>query len=261
MGKSLLILVAAVLLCLPLRAGAGDGLVVHAAASLKGPLDEVLARWADGNAVASYGGSAAQARQVLAGAPADIVILANPDWMDWLETRGGIIKASRRDLLGNALVMVVPVASGKTTGWPDPADLPDLPSGIAEWLGRDGRLAIGHTRSVPAGQYARHWLEGAALWPQVAQRLAETENVRAALALVALAEAPAGIVYATDARAEPRVREVFRLPSAGLPPVVYPAAVTTGAGAGADALLDWLASDAAMAVFEAAGFLRPPGTP
>lgn len=223
-------------------------LTVFAAASLKNALDEAAKGW-QAPVVISYGGSGTMARQVAYGAPADVVVLANADWMAWLDGQGGL--ASKPiTLLGNRLVMIGPKNA--------PSQSVDEAS-LAQTLGQ-GRLAIGQTNAVPAGIYGREWLQNSGLWPVVATRLAETENVRAALALVARNEAPLGIVYASDAVAEARVSIVHEISPKLHGPITYPAAVTTVAQQeGAQAFLTYLQSDAARLIFLAHGFLPPPG--
>ena len=238
---------AAAMLCLAAgSAVAGERVVIFAAASLKGALDAALADYGDAEVTVSYGGSAAQARQVALGAPADIVILAHPEWMDWLAGQGALAGTPPRDLLRNRLVLIAPEDGPERVA---PAD-------IVVALG-DGRLAMGQRDAVPAGHYARQWLEAEGLWPALEGRLAETENVRAALALVSLGEAPLGVVYATDARAEPGVRVVLEVPPEAHDPIRYPAALTADATPEAARLLDWLAGPEAQAVFAEAGFLAP----
>lgn len=238
----------------PRLAGAGAGPVaVFAAASLQGALDEAVAAWqAQGHpgAVISYAGSSLLARQVAAGAPAGLVMLANVAWMDWLEARGAIDRASRRALLGNALVLVAPAGG---------APLELEPGALSARLGPEGRLATGMTEAVPVGIYGKAALQSLGLWDEAAARLAETDNTRAALALVARGEAPLGLVYASDAAAEPRVQVVAALPAASHPEIRYPAALTPGAGDAAASLLDWLAGPEAAAIFAARGFAPPPG--
>jgi len=223
---------------------------VFAAASLKNALDEVAAGWqaATGNTVSiSYAGSARLARQIEQGAPADLFISANTAWMDHLDEAGLIDEASRRDLLGNRLVLV---AHGRDVAPVDLAPGADL----AHRLG-DGRLAMALVDAVPAGIYGKAALEGLGLWASVADRLAQTDNVRAALALVALGEAPLGIVYATDAVAEDRVTVVATFPEDSHPPIVYPVALTVeGTRSAAVDLLAWLGSAAARGSFERQGF-------
>ncbi|MGA1179248.1 MAG: molybdate ABC transporter substrate-binding protein [Marivivens sp.] len=243
MFKRLLPSVAAMLLALP--AGAGP-LVIFAAASLQGPLDEAVAGWeaeTGGEAVISYAGTSALARQIDAGAPADLVISASTDWMDWLESVGGIDPESRVDLLGNALVVV---------GHGDPIDpLDTLPTRLGE-----GRIALALTNSVPAGIYARTALEALGLWGPLAARVVETDNVRAALNLADLGEAEMAVVYRSDATAAPDLAILATFPEDSHPPIVYPAAVTAESAApeAAASLLQWLQGEAAAAIFLTAGF-------
>ena len=212
---------------------------VFAAASLRGTLDEV-ARGYDGDVALSFGGSGTMARQIDAGAPADVVLLAAPVWMTWLRDRGAIEADAVVDLLGNSLVLIAPADNNIA---PDPADL-------AGALG-DARVAMGQRDAVPAGIYAREWLEVTGQWEAIAPHLAETDNVRSALALVARAETPLGVVYRTDALAEPQVRILYDIPQGTHSPITYPAAALTDIGA---AFLAHLQSDDARAVFARHGF-------
>lgn len=213
-----------------------------AAASLKTALDQVASDWPQ-KVTISYSGSGTIARQIAQGAPADMVILANPDWMDWLQDQGIVDKAARVDLLGNSLVLIA--APGHA-----PIDAAQ-PGAILTALD-GGRLAIGHTKSVPAGIYGRAWLENTGLWDTLAPHLAEADNVRAALAFVARGEAPLGLVYASDAYAEPRVDVVYHVPTDLHPEIIYPAAALTPAG---KAFLNFLTSPDALQAFEDHGFL------
>jgi molybdate transport system substrate-binding protein len=219
--------------------------MVFAAASLKTALDEIAPGY--GKAVtASYGASSALAKQIAAGAPADLFISADLDWMDWVAERRLIRPASRVDLLGNRLVLIAaadnPLSLAIAPGFP-----------LARALGQ-GRLAIADPGAVPAGRYGRAALQRLGVWPELEARAARTENVRAALALVARGEAPLGIVYATDAAAEPKVRVVDRFPEATHPPIVYPAALTIDALPEAADFLAYLRSPEARARFERQGF-------
>ncbi len=221
-----------------------EPVTIFAAASLKTALDQVASDWSS-DTVISYGGSAAMAQQILAGAPADIFISAANDWMDVLQQGGAIIPASRRDLWGNQLVLIAAKGSAEL-------DLtkPDDFFGMLA----DGRLAMGQTETVPAGQYGRAALIHFGLWPRVQAQLAQTENVRAALELVALGEAPLGIVYATDVRGDPRVTIAARFPDVSHPAIVYSAALTKTAVPQAAAFLQYLTTPAASARFAAQGF-------
>lgn len=230
---------------------AQDGpITVFAAASLKESLDAAAAKWqADtGNsATISYAASSALAKQIEEGAPADVFVSADLAWMDYLAERKLIEDATRTSLLGNSLVLIAPKDSTTEIEIASAFDL-------AGPLG-DGRLAIADPAAVPVGKYGKAALESLGVWAQVEGKLAPTENVRAALELVARGEAPLGIVYATDAKAEPGVRVVDVFPAETHPPIVYPVAVTAASGnANAEAFVDFLKSDAAKAIFEASGF-------
>ena len=235
---------AALCLLWPSAACAAD-VTVFAAASMKGALDEALSRW-DGAATVSYAGSSALARQIDQGAPADIVISASPDWMDWLAARGLLRPGTRRDLLGNRLALV---GYGPQTAAPIDQDFD-----LAARLG-DGRLAMALVDSVPAGVYGKAALGTLGLWDGVKDHVAQTDNVRAALALVARGEAPLGVVYATDAAAEPGVGLIGLFPEDSHPPILYPAAIVADSAAprAAEALA-FLSGAEAQAIFAAHGF-------
>ncbi len=222
----------------PLRA---EPLVVFAAASLKGPLDEIASAVDD--VVISYDGSGAIARQVLHGAPADIVVLAHPKWMDVLQDAQAIRIDTRTDLLGNRLVLVRDDATAVAL----------TTDGLQAALG-EGRLAIGLTKAVPAGQYGRAALESLGLWDAVKDQLAEVTNVRAALALVARGEAPLGLVYASDAQIVPGIAVVAEIPAEAHEPIRYVTAATSDDPRSA-AFLARLVGPDAQAIFAAAGFI------
>lgn len=240
-------LVAAVSLCLAPPAKAEE-VVVFAAASLKTALDGVAAGFmADtGHRVTiSYGGSNALAQQILAGAPADIYLSAAETWMDAVERAGMVTDATRVDLWGNSLVLVA-----KDAG---PVDLASVD--LAALLG-DGKLSMAMVDAVPAGQYGKAALQALGLWDAVAPKVAQAENVRAALALVALGEAPFGVVYGSDAVAEPGVTVVATFPANSHPAIVYPGALLMGATDPADrAFYDALKTRAASDRFAAQGFV------
>lgn len=245
------VLVSAACLAAPASfAQTGAPVTVFAAASLKNALDEAVSihgQRTGTRVTVSYAASSALARQIEAGAPADLFISADLDWMDHLQTRQLIRPATRVNLLGNRLVLIAP--SDSKTGLAVERGMP-----LARALG-DGRLAVADPDAVPAGKYAKAALEALGAWSAVAPRLAPAENVRAALAFVARGECPLGIVYATDAAAEPRVRIVGVFPAGTHPPIVYPAAITaTAKSAGAASLLQFLGSAAAKPVFEKHGF-------
>jgi len=228
----------------------GEPLVVFAAASLKNALDEVDARFereSGRRTVASYAASSALARQIEAGAPADVFISADLDWMDYLDSRGLIRPVTRTRLLGNQLVLVGPADH--------PAAIEIGPGFPLSAALRSGRLAMADPNSVPAGKYGRAALESLGVWNTVSARIAPAESVRAALLLVSRGEAPLGIVYRTDAVADPGVRIAGRFPPDSHPPIVYPAAVTTGSKhPGAMAYMSFLGSAAAGSAFEKQGF-------
>jgi molybdate transport system substrate-binding protein len=231
------------------RAADTAPLTVFAAASLKESIDEAAAAYeqAIGTPVrVSYAASSALARQIEQGAPAQVFASADLEWMDYLQQRDLVDVASRHDLLGNRLVLVAPQASVARV------DLAK-PGSIAGALG-EGRLAIGQTASVPAGKYGRAALESLGHWNGVSARLAESESVRAALMLVARGETPLGVVYASDAKAEPRVRVVAAFPAGSHPPIVYPVAALRGAPPSAGEFVRWLSSPTARAIFERRGF-------
>lgn len=234
----------------------GRPVLVFAAASLQGALTNIAAQWQreTGKRVSfSFAASSALARQLDQGAPADIFASADLDWMDWAEERRLLGPGTRRNLLGNSLVLIEPADRPATTL----VIRPGFP--LAEALG-DGRLAAGNPQSVPAGRYAKAALTSLGLWERIEPRLAGVENVRAALALVARGEARFGIVYETDARSEPRVRIVGRFPSESHAPIVYPFAMTAASShPDARAFLDYLAGPAAGRIFAAEGFTLPKG--
>ena len=227
-------------------------LTVFAAASLKEAMDEAGAAWQrqSGRDVrTSYAASSALARQVEQGAPADVFISADSDWMDYLQQRSLIDVATRRDLLGNTLVLVAPKqAKAKPLALRKGTDLLPL-------LGKDGRIALALTASVPAGKYAKAAFESLGMWTALQPRAAEAENVRAALLLVSRGEAPLGVVYGSDAQADPGVRVLATFPASSHPPIVYPVArITTSRNPQAAAFVRWLGSNEAAAIFRRHGF-------
>jgi molybdate transport system substrate-binding protein len=231
-------------------AAAAQNVTVFAAASLKEALDEVARAYekrSGARVSVSYLGSATLARQIEKGAPADIFISADLDWMSYLEQRRLLRTGSRVNLLSNSLVLVAPAASNVTL-----AIGPKFPLAAAL---AGSRLAMADPDSVPAGRYGRAALEALGVWSEIASRVARAENVRAALALVARGEAPLGIVYRTDARVEPRVRVVGEFAAALHPAIVYPAAIVAGSrSTGAAPLLAFLRSAEARAAWERYGF-------
>lgn len=234
-----------------------DEVVVFAAASLKTALDEVAADFTEetGHVVTiSYAGSNALATQIIQGAPADIFVSAAANWMDEVESAGLIVPGARIDLLGNSLVLI---AHGKGVA---PVRIgPDLD--LAALLG-DGRLSMAMVDSVPAGQYGKEALQSLGLWAGVEGAVAQSENVRAALALVSAGEAPLGIVYGSDAVADDNVTVLGTFPADSHQPITYPAALLSGAADAADtAFFKALSADAADAKFAAQGFaILTPGS-
>jgi len=223
---------------------------VFAAASLKEAMDDQAKQFEanTGNKViVSYGASNALAKQIEAGAPADLFISADLDWMDYVEQRNLLAPGTRISLLRNTLVLIAP-ASSKST-------LKIGPNfGLAAALGQE-KLAMANPDSVPAGKYGKAALEKLGVWSGVEKQVARTETVRAALALVSRGEAPFGIVYSTDALADKGVRVVDTFPPDTYPPIVYPAAViATGKSVAAKPLLDYLRSPSARPVWEKYGF-------
>ena len=254
--RSWTIALAAALLCAaPVRATAAD-LVVFAAASLKNALDDIAVQWQreTGKAVRiSYAASSALAKQIEAGAPTQLFISADLEWMDYLAQRNLVKPDTRSNLLGNRIVLIAPKDSNVALS---------IAPGFAlvQALG-GGRLAMANTGAVPAGKYGKAALQKLGVWDAVECRTAQAENVRAALVLVSRAEAPLGIVYRTDAAADPNVRIVDAFPEDTHPPIVYPAALTAAAShPDAAPFLAYLRSQAARPLFEKQGFtvLSPP---
>jgi molybdate transport system substrate-binding protein len=229
----------------------GASLTVFAAASLTNVMQEVGAAYVEAGGMAprfSFAASSVLARQIEAGARADVFFPADQEWMDYLASRGLIRNETRRDVLGNRLVLIAP--AGSTTELRIAHGFP-----LASVLGEDGRLATGDPDFVPVGKYARSALTTLGVWGDVADRLVRAENVRVALAYVARGEAPLGIVYATDARAEPKVRVVDDFPADTHLPITYPVAATKIAGARAMAFISFILSERATALFRLSGFV------
>lgn len=229
---------------------AQEQVVVFAAASLKNALDGIADAWEQETgkeAVISYAGSPALARQIEQGAPADLFISADLDWMSYVSDKDLTRRATETRLLGNRIVLIAPADSDTSAEIAPGFDLAGL-------LG-DGRLAMANTDAVPAGRYGKAALEALGVWASVETKIAQAENVRAALALVAAGEAPLGIVYRTDAVAEPDVKVLDTFPEATHPPIVYPAAVLAESeNPDAKPFLDYLRSPEARALFEEQGF-------
>ena len=233
----------------PAHGQPGTAITVFAAASLTDNLKAVADAYKakTGTVVTlSFGASSTLARQIDQGAGADIFVSADSEWMDYLQKNALIAAASRRNILGNQLVLVAA---------PDAKPAPKIAPhfDLAGALG-DGKLALADPASVPAGKYAKAALTALGVWDSVAAKVAPAENVRVALEYVARGEAPYGIVYATDAKAAPSLRVVGIFPESSHPPIIYPGALTKTAQPGAKAFLDFLSSTSARAIFEKAGF-------
>ncbi len=247
--KTVAVTIAALTL-LPIAPARGADLTVFAAASLKEALDEQASKFeADtgSKVVVSYAGSNALAKQIEAGAPADVFLSADVDWVDYLDKHKLIRPGTRVDLLRNRLVLIAPADS--------PASLRIAPGfGLAAALGA-GRLAMANPDSVPAGKYGRDALRSLGIWTAIEPHMARAENARGALLLVARGEAPFGLVYATDALADRKVRVVDTFAESTHAPIVYPVAIVASSRSPyAQRFVDSLASPAARAIWARHGF-------
>jgi molybdate transport system substrate-binding protein len=249
--RAVLAFVAAVLLTAGMPVAYAQNTTILAAASLKEALDEVDATYqkrGGEKAAISYAASSALAKQVESGAPADIFISADLDWMDYLEKRNLLKQGTRVNLLRNQIVLIAPADSKAeiTIG-------PKFP--LAQALG-GGRLAMADPDSVPAGKYGRAALEKLEVWPSVADKVARGENVRAALNFVSRGESPFGIVYRTDAAADRKVRIVGAFPADSHPAIIYPAALLSGGKSpAAEKFFAFLKTPEAAAIFRKHGFV------
>jgi molybdate transport system substrate-binding protein len=231
------------------RIAAADTVTVFAAASLKDALDENIRAYqakAKDRVVVSYAASSALAKQIEAGAPADLFMSADLEWMDYLQQRRLIQADTRRNLLRNRLALIAPADSKVSVNI-----APRFP--LAKLLG-NGRLAMANPEAVPAGKYGKASLEALGVWNDVQGKVASAENVRAALVLVSRGEAPLGIVYKTDAAADSKVRVVGLFPENTHPPIIYPVAITATGKSPAQSFLNWLNRAEARAIFEKHGF-------
>lgn len=237
-------------ICAPVTVLAEE-ITVFAAASMTNAMAEIEERFeaeTGHDLSVSLAGSSALARQIQQGAPADVFISANPGWMDALEEDGLLEPGTRFDLLNNAIVLIAHGTDADKVEIGPEMDLPALLAG--------GKLAMALVDAVPAGIYGKAALEHLGLWETVAPQVVQADNVRAALALVSLGEAPYGIVYATDAVADDKVTVVATFPKDSHPPIVYPAADITGRDTGTEAeFLDYLRGPVARAAFERQGFV------
>jgi molybdate transport system substrate-binding protein len=232
------------------RAAFADDVLVFAAASLKNALDETVAAYekSGGGAIkVSYAASSALAKQIENGAPADIFVSADLDWMNDVQKNNTIQPETRANFFGNALVLVEPADSTRTV------DIkPGFP--LAAMIG-DGRLAMANPDSVPAGKYGKAALQNLGVWDSVENKVAAAEDVRAALLFVSRKEAPFGIVYRTDAAADKGVKIAGVFPADTYPPIIYPAALTASSkNPEAAKFLAYMHSDAAKPFFEKQGF-------
>lgn len=257
-------LVVTALVCAPFFAQAQDAkptgtpqaavqdktLIVFAAASMKNALDQANAAYTaktGTKVVSSYAASSALAKQLEQGAPADIFISADTDWMDYSVGKKTISESSRTNLLGNKIVLIAPKDSRL-------ADVKIGPGFDLARLAGDGRIATGDVKAVPVGKYARAALEKLGSWQAAEPKFAMVESVRAALALVARGEANLGIVYETDAKIEPGVKIIGTFPADSHPAIIYPVAATASAKPSATPYLAFLRSTAAKSIFEKYGF-------
>lgn len=242
-----------ILLAASVASASAQTVTVFAAASLQDVLNAIGTNFTASTKVPvrfSFAASSALAKQIEQGAPADMFASADVDWMDYLAQRDLIDAPSRVDLAGNDLVLIAPKDSAANA-------VPLTADGLKAALG-GGKLTTGIVESVPVGRYAKIALTKLGLWQTIEPSLAQADSVRAALALVARGEATLGIVYGTDAKAEPRVKVVATFPADTHPPVVYPFALTKAAqGDGPARLLAYLRSPDAAAIFAAQGFTRP----
>jgi molybdate transport system substrate-binding protein len=227
-----------------------EELTVFVASSLTNAMQDIGAAYTQATGVAvrlSFAASSALARQIEAGARADVFFAADIEWMDYLQSRQLIDGASRRDVVGNSLVLIAPVDSKIEL-----KIAPNFP--LLSALGA-GHLATGDPDSVPVGKYARSALTKLGVWNEVADRIVRAENVRTALMYVDRGEAPLGIVYVTDALVDSKVRVVATFPADTHPPITYPIAATKVAKPGTAAFLDYVRGAAGAAVFKKYGFV------
>ena len=231
---------------------AEPGLVVFAAASTTDAMNEVGALYQKkglGGIAASYASSSTLAKQIERGAPADLFLSANSEWMDYLEKKNLIAKGSRADLLRSRIVLIAPKESAVTRlTIKEGADVLSL-------LGKDGRLAMGDPAHVPVGMYGKEALEKLKIWPSLKDRIAPAKDARAGLVFVERGEAPLGLVYESDAAASGAVRVIGVFPAGSRPEVVYSVAATAGGRVeAAKKFLAFLAGPEAKTVFAKYGF-------
>jgi molybdate transport system substrate-binding protein len=226
-------------------------LTVFAAASMKNALDDIDATFTAKTGIkvnASYAASSTLAKQIEQGAPADIFVSADTDWMDYATARKNINEPTRVNLLGNSIVLIAPKDSKID-------NIAIGPGFDLAKLAGDGKIATGDVKAVPVGKYSKAALEKLGAWTAAEPKFAMADSVRAALTLVARGEAALGIVYATDAKVEPGVKIVGTFPADSHPPIIYPVAATATAKPEAKDYLDYLHASAAKAVLEKYGFV------
>jgi molybdate transport system substrate-binding protein len=258
MLKRLALILVAAMPTIAMAAPTSDpSVTVFAAASMKNALDEVNGAFSEQTGIkvrTSYAASSALMKQIENGAPADMFLSADLDWMDYGAQRKLVNNETRVDLLGNRLVLIAPRESKI-------GEVVIGPSFDLAQLAGSGRIVTGDMRAVPVGKYAKAALEKLGAWERARPKFAMTENVRAALTLVARGEAVLGIVYATDAKVEPNVKILGTFPADSHPPIVYPVALTPAAGPAAVQYLAFLRSPAAKTIFETHGFTFLPKAP
>jgi molybdenum ABC transporter, periplasmic molybdate-binding protein len=241
------------LLCVGIsQAKAATDITVFAAASTTNALTEIAALYeteGNGKVTLSFASSSTLAKQIEHGAPADVFLSANVEWMNYLEEKNLLAPGSRSDILGNRIVFIVPSSSAVQALTVSPQ------LELAALLGKDGLLAVGDPAHVPVGTYAKAALEHLKLWPQVANKIAPTKDVRAGLALVERAESPLGIVYASDAAISDKVRIIGVFPADSHPKIDYPvAAIKTAKTAAASAFIKFLSTPQAKSIWAKYGF-------
>ena len=224
--------------------------LVFGAASLTNVLDDLSLAFTAKTRIpvtSSFAASSVLAKQIEAGAPADVFFSADLEWMDYLEQRRLLRPGARHNVVGNRLVLIAPADSQVTVKIRKGVDLSPA-------LGPQGRLAMGDPDSVPAGKYARAALQHLGVWDAVSGKIVGAENVRAALAFVARGEAPLGIVYETDALAEKKVRIIDEFPADTHPAITYPIALTAHSGKAAQQFVDFVRTAPAAQIFRKYGF-------
>ena len=231
---------------------AGKDIVIFAAASTTNAVTDIAALFAEkglGQVKTSFASSSTLAKQIEQGAPAGVFLSANQEWMDYLEKKNLVTPGSRKDLLRNRIVLVVPKDSKAADV--DLAKKPDL----LALLGKDGKLSVGDPAHVPVGMYGKQALEHLGLWSAIEARVAPAKDVRAGLALVERGEAPLGLVYESDAARSDKVRVIGIFPAGSHPDVIYPVGVISGEQAATAAkFASFLATPEAMAIFAKYGF-------